>query len=120
MKLREKNDLIVPFKVMICVNKNYVNLAVKLRYPDYMELYGIKTPMTMYWPKADPRAQEFRTWKCLFCPSRNEGFPLGRKKCQHIMFFFFKYEMKQNKSFSWNKNNYTHNNLTVSHTPLPV
>ena len=25
----------------------------------------------LYLPKADPRAQEFRTWKCLFCPSRN-------------------------------------------------
>ena len=26
--------------------------------------------MMMYWPKADPRAQEFRTWECLLCPSR--------------------------------------------------
>ena len=25
----------------------------------------------LYLPKADPRAQKFRTWKCLFCPSRN-------------------------------------------------
>ena len=34
--------------------------------------------------------------------------------------FFLKYEMKQNKSFSWNKNNYIHNNCTVSRAPLPA
>ena len=34
--------------------------------------------------------------------------------------FFLKYEMKQNKPFSWNKNNYIHNNRTVSRAPLPA
>ena len=28
----------------------------------------------LYLSKADPRAQEFRTWKCLFCPSRNTKY----------------------------------------------
>ena len=32
--------------------------------------------------------------------------------------FFLKYEMKQNKPFSWNKNNYIHNNCTVSRAHL--
>ena len=32
----------------------------------------------LYLPKADPpRAQEFRTWKCLFCPSRNIKARIG-------------------------------------------
>ena len=34
--------------------------------------------------------------------------------------FFLKYEMKQNKPFSWNKNIYIHNNRTVSRAPLPA
>ena len=34
--------------------------------------------------------------------------------------FFLKYEMKQNKPFSWNKNNYIHNNRTVSRAPPPL
>ena len=38
--------------------------------------------------------------------------------------FFLKYEMKQNKPVSWNKNNYIHNyihnNRTVSRAPLPA
>ena len=71
-------------------------------------------------PKLTPRAQEFRTWKCMFFPSRNKGFPLGRKKRLSQYVFFFKYEMKQNIPFSWNKNNYIHNNRTVSCAPLPA
>ena len=34
--------------------------------------------------------------------------------------FFLEYEMKQNKPFSWDKNNYIHNNRTVSRAPLPA
>ena len=34
--------------------------------------------------------------------------------------FFLKYEMKQNKPFLWNKNNYIHNNGTVSRALLPA
>ena len=32
--------------------------------------------------------------------------------------FFLKYEIKQNKPFLWNKDNYIHNNRTVSRAPL--
>ena len=34
--------------------------------------------------------------------------------------FFLKNKMKQNKPFSLNKNNYIHNNRTVSGAPLPA
>ena len=33
-------------------------------------------------------------------------------------YVFLEYEMKQNKPFSWNKNNYIHNIRTVSRAPL--
>ena len=34
--------------------------------------------------------------------------------------FFFKVRDEKNKPFSWNKNNYIHNNRTVSRAPLPA
>ena len=66
-----KNDLLLHTKVIIQVNRNYVNLAVKFRYPNAMELRPLKCCIC---PKLTPppRAQKFRTWKCLFCPSRNK------------------------------------------------
>ena len=72
----------------------------------------------LYWPKADPPGSRILNKEMLvFFPSRNKGFPLGRKNMSQYV-FFLKYEMKQNKPFSWNKNNYIHNNSTVSRAPL--
>ena len=65
-----ENDLLLATKVIIYVNKNFVNLAVKFRFPNAMELRPLKCCIC---PKLTPRAQEFQTWKCLYCPSRNRG-----------------------------------------------
>ena len=48
-----KNDLLLATKVIIYVNRNYVNLAVKFRYPNYMEFRPLKCCIG---PKLTPRA----------------------------------------------------------------
>ena len=63
------HDLLLATQGHIYVNRNYVNPAVKFRYPNAIELRSLKCCIC---PKLIPRAQEFRTWKCLFCPSRNK------------------------------------------------
>ena len=76
-----KHDLLLATKVIIYVNRNYVNLAVKFKNPNYMELRPLKCCIG---PKLTPRVQEFRTWKCLFCPSRNIHV-------FHVMYFAIHY-----------------------------
>ena len=55
-----ENDLLLATKVIIYVNKNYVNLAVKFRYPNAMEL---------------------RPLKCCICPKLTP--PPGLKNFEH-------------------------------------
>ena len=58
-----KNDLLLATKVIIYVNKNYVNLAVKFRYPKFMELRPLKCCIG---PKLTPGLKNFEHGNVFF------------------------------------------------------
>ena len=51
-----KNDLLLATKVIIYVNRNYVNLAVKFRHPNFMALRPLKCCIG---PKLTPGLKNF-------------------------------------------------------------
>ena len=89
-----KHNLLLHTKVIIYVNRNYVNLAVKFRYPNYMELRPLKYCIGQ---KLTSGLKNFEHGNACFVHLVTKVFPLGEKKnmSQYIFFLKVRDETKQ-------------------------
>ena len=79
-----KNDLLLATKFIIKVNRNYVNLAVKFRYPNAMELRPLKCCIC---PKLTPGLKNFEHGNVCFVHFvtlvQSSGLPMSFGKASY-------------------------------------